>query len=465
MNTLPLQLKLGRVLLIGRGSMAQAKFRLLDEMGAEIIWWQEAPTPKVLEDLTLEQQNPHTRLALVVIAGFSDWCTDLATWAVEQRLLLNRVDNPGESNVFFPAIVARGQLRIGIGSGGINPVLVRYVREKIEAALPQGLSRMVSIASRWYARAREQLPDSRQRRGFWESVFARQLHDLSNVKQDRLLEKWLAQAKKGGALPGLISLVGAGPGSTRLLTLDGLHALSTADVVLHDALITPELLKLARRDAVIESVGRRAGQGDTAGFNATCEHMIALARKGKLVCRLKGGDPVLFGRCGEEIAMLRDANVAWKLIPGVTSASAAAASYGFSLTRRETASSIRVINGQHTSEEPVRRPGETLVVYMGFTRLGKLVTQLRMQGESPDLPLALIQNISLGSEVRRITSLDAAAEVARSFNLANGPILIIVGEIVTSLGALTTQVPLTQQHRPEAALLPSNLSQEITHAF
>jgi len=467
MNTLPLQLKLGTALLVGRGEAAKAKHRLLEDMGAQIIWWQHAPSRDMLKRLAKEQERPNTRLALVVIAGFSSWCEELAEWAQAQRLLLNWVDNPEESNVFFPAIIKRGKLRIGIGSGGINPVLARLIRERIENALPQQLTQLVALVDRWRKYARALLPDFHQRRLFWESLLFGSTADqlcsprANESRQDILVRERLEQVSRGGRPPGMVSLVSAGPGGAGLLTRDAQRLLASADVVFHDTLVAPEVLALTRRDAQVEAVGRRSGE-QMLSIQEICARMIHMVEKGKQVCRLQGGDALLFGRSGEEIAMLKQAGVPWRIIPGVTSASAAAADLGLPLTQRGVSQGLSFITGHQALESMARRQGETLVVYMGYGKLASIADKLLSQGESPYLPLALVQNAGLPQQVNRIASLARAWELAGSFDLTKGPVLVIIGEIAAYAHSSATNHALNAIRISNDL---SNLTKETTNAL
>ena len=463
MNTLPLQLKLKQVLLVGKGEPAKAKQRLLTEMGAKLLWWQQPPTTNEMDQLTLNQANSDTRLSLVVVAGHSAWCQDIAQWARDQRLLLNQVDAPEVSDVFFPAIVKRGPLRIGIGSGGINPVLTRLIRQHIELALPTRLSQLVALVQRWHSRVRDALPDFHQRRLFWESnLFGPLSEGLSDpakspLEQEALMDASIQHTQKQGRPPGFVGLVSAGPGGPGLLTTDALRILTSADIVLHDKLVSTEVLNLARRDARILSVGKRVGENNQP-MEAICQRMAYWARQGKIVCRLHGGDALIFGRCGEEIALLTRADVPFRIIPGVTSASAMAAGLNIPLTHRDKAHGLRMLTGHRALEDMPNRGNDTLVIYMGYSQLPHITARLLAQGESPHLPLALVQNVGLPNQTKRLSTLAQAQRLAQSFSLSQGPILIIIGEVVN----LPHYVP---EYTPITTPVPLPITQTALHAL
>lgn len=437
MNTpLPFQLQIsGRpVLLIGHGEAAEAKARLLAEREAVITHWPAAPSPEQIQRATEANRSAATRFALVVIAEISDWTTALIPWIEEERLLLNAVDAPHLSQGFIPAIVSRGRVQIGIGTGGSSPVLARFVRTRLEQALPQGLERLAALADRWQLRVREAIGDISTRRKFWERHLAgpagQAALDNDPEAADANLEAALSAKHP---VSGRVSLVGAGPGDAALMTLKGLQRLQEADVVLFDKLVSPEVLSLARRDAQLEDVGKRRGHCPTpqADINA---RLIELGQRGLTVCRLKGGDPYLFGRGGEEALALVEAGISVEVVPGITTASATAAATGMPLTHRRLARSVRFITGHlaleqsETDWQPLALGQETLVIYMGFSHLVTIAGRLKEAGLAPSTPFALIQNATTPRQRIVHGELGQPARATQKMNLEDGPVLIIVGE-------------------------------------
>lgn len=452
---LPFQLLITQrpVLLIGAGDAAEAKLRLLEERNAQVERWRGPPTSEQLAAAERRNQNPETRYALVIIADEADWSRRLISWVHRERLLLNVVDAPRLADGFIPAIVSRGLVQIGIGTGGKSPVLARFVRTQIERVLPIGIDNLSALAERWRDRVMAAIPELRTRRRFWETVLAGAVADKAIAGDSRAADAAMAEAlQSGGHGAGRVSLVGAGPGDASLLTLRGLKRLQEADVVLYDKLVGPEVLALARRDAILEDVGKRRGYCPTPQ-KAICERLVELALQGNTVCRLKGGDPLLFGRGGEEAETLLAAGVPYEIIPGVTTASAVAASTGIPLTHRGVARSVRFITGHlaldqvATNWQQLAQRQETLVLYMGFSHLTQIATALMDAGVPADLPVAAVQNASRPSQRLARATLASARVLQEQMTLERGPIIVLIGEVV-ALATSSAQPISTDSHAP-----------------
>ncbi|MDG1065017.1 MAG: siroheme synthase CysG [Luminiphilus sp.] len=434
---LPFQLQISSrpVLLIGTGEAAEAKARLLQERDADITHWQS--TPSQGERVRAEQRNrdPKTRFVLVVVAEVNAWTEALMPWIESERLLLNVVDAPQLSQGFIPAIVSRGRIQIGIGTGGSSPVLARFVRTRLEQALPQGLEHLADFADRWQLRVRQVINTVSTRRQFWERHLSGAAGQAALNNEPQLADNIIATALDSNHSPqGRVTLVGAGPGDASLLTLKGLQRLQEADVVLYDKLVSPEVLSLARRDAQMEDVGKRRGHCPTPQDSIN-ERLVELGEQGLTVCRLKGGDPYLFGRGGEEALALVQAGIPVEVVPGITTASATAAATGIPLTHRRIARSVRFITGHlalqqtETDWQALAQEQETLVIYMGFTHLQAIAQRLQLAGLTAATPFALIQNATTPRQQVVHGQLGRVDEAAAELCLEKGPVLVIIGEV------------------------------------
>ena len=433
---LPFQLQIsGRpVLLIGSGEAADAKARLLTERGAVITHWPTHPSAEQIQQATEANRTAASRFVLVIIAEVCDWTRALMPWLEQERLLLNAVDAPELSDGFIPAIVSRGRVQIGIGTGGSSPVLARFIRTRLEQVLPQGLEELAELADRWQLRVRQVIKDLGIRRRFWERQLSGSAGQAALDQRPQLADSIIQQALSSEQpASGRVALVGAGPGDASLLTLKGLQRLQEADVVLFDKLVSPEVLSLARRDAQLEDVGKRRGHCPTPQENIN-RRLVELGRQGLSVCRLKGGDPYLFGRGGEEALALVEAGIPVEVVPGVTTASATAAATGIPLTHRRLARSVRFITGHlaleqtETDWQPLALGQETLVIYMGFSHLEAIAARLMAAGLSPTTPLVLVQNATTSRQRVVHGEIGRSLQATEQLRLAEGPVLIMVGE-------------------------------------
>ena len=433
---LPFQLQIsGRpVLLIGSGEAADAKARLLTERGAVITHWPTPPSAEQIQHATEANRTAASRFVLVIIAEVCDWTRALMPWLEQERLLLNAVDAPELSDGFIPAIVSRGRVQIGIGTGGSSPVLARFIRTRLEQVLPQGLEELAELADRWQLRVRRVIKDLGIRRRFWERQLSGSAGQAALDQRPQLADSIIQQALSSEQpASGRVALVGAGPGDASLLTLKGLQRLQEADVVLFDKLVSPEVLSLARRDAQLEDVGKRRGHCPTPQENIN-RRLVELGQQGLSVCRLKGGDPYLFGRGGEEALALVEAGIPVEVVPGVTTASATAAATGIPLTHRRLARSVRFITGHlaleqtETDWQPLALGQETLVIYMGFSHLEAIAARLMAAGLSPTTPLVLVQNATTPRQRVVHGEIGRSLQATEQLRLAEGPVLIMVGE-------------------------------------
>lgn len=389
-------------------------------------------------------------VALVVIAAASDDIARAAYDACRARgVPVNAVDRPQYCTVTWPAIVERGDVTIAIGTGGSAPTLARLLRTQIEQAVPQTVALLAAVARRWRPLVSRHLPDSDDRRRFWERFFAGPAGAAALAGDRAGAERHtIAQFANAKTRPrtGHVHLVGAGPGDPELLTLRALRLLQSADVIVHDRLVSAPILALARKDARRIDVGKRRAAHRLAQTDINAL-LVRLAREGARVVRLKGGDPFIFGRGGEEIEALLAAGVPCDVTPAVTAALGCAAYAGIPLTHRDVAHSCVFVTGDcHNGHldlnwPALALPGQTLAVYMGVQTLPELCRQLQAHGLASTTPAALIVSGTRPDQhVIRATLTDLPAAVADHppADIA-APALVIVGDVVARAARATAR--------------------------
>jgi uroporphyrin-III C-methyltransferase/precorrin-2 dehydrogenase/sirohydrochlorin ferrochelatase len=358
--------------------------------------------------------------------------------AVASGIPVNVVDYPELCSFIFPAIVDRDPLLIAVSSSARAPVLSRWLRARIEAWLPTRLGEVASLLGDFRQQVASKLPTLGARRLFWEQVLDGPVVEKVLAGQGDLarvqLGQMVAQADSDKLAQGEVFLVGAGPGDPDLLTFRALRLLQKADVVLYDRLVSDEIVALARRDAEKIYVGKARDKHALPQENIN-DLLVHYARQGKKVCRLKGGDPFIFGRGGEEIDKIVDAHIDFQVVPGITAASGCAAYAGIPLTHRDYAQSVRFVTG-HRKHGSIDLPwqsladaSQTLVFYMGLTNLAEICTQLVAHGLPANLPAALVSRGTTSTqEVLTGTLADLPTKVAAHGEL-HAPTLIIIGKV------------------------------------
>ncbi|AQZ33828.1 siroheme synthase CysG [Ectopseudomonas chengduensis] len=433
------------VLVIGGGEVALRKARLLSDAGAVL----RVVAPEIRSELQ-ELAGPggiflrgyassDLQGVALVIAATDDVPLNAQISAEAQALGIpvNVVDAPALCSVIFPAIVDRSPLIVAVSSGGDAPVLARLIRAKIETWIPATYGQLANLGKRFRERVKQLFPDVQQRRVFWEDVFQGQIAESvfagKPEEGERLLEERLA-----GAAPralGEVYLVGAGPGDPDLLTFRALRLMQQADVVLYDRLVAPAIIELCRRDAERIYVGKRRADHAVPQEQIN-QLLIDLARQGKRVLRLKGGDPFIFGRGGEEIEQLAAEDIPFQVVPGITAASGCAAYAGIPLTHRDHAQSVRFVTGHlkdGSSNLPWKdlvAPGQTLVFYMGLVGLPGICEQLIAHGRSGATPAALVQQGTTQNQRVFTGTLETLPQLVAEHEV-HAPTLVIVGEVVT----------------------------------
>lgn len=412
------------VLVVGTGEVADRKIAFLHKAGAlvQVITGAEFE-PSMLDHVVL------------VIAATDDRELNRQVFdaANVRHRLVNVVDDQPLCSFIFPSIVDRSPLLVAISSGGNAPVLARLLREKIEALLPANLGRMAAVAGRFRERLKTVITTTDGRRRFWDRAFRGRFASLmaagNQAEAEQHLERSLAS---GQGANGEIILVGAGPGDAGLLTLRGLQVIQQADVVFYDHLVTDGVRELIRRDAEQICVGKRAGE-HSIPQHETNQMLIAAAKAGKTVVRLKGGDPFIFGRGGEELQAAAEAGVPFQVVPGITAASAVTAYAGIPLTHRDFAQSVTFVTGHYKADSTpfdwshLAQSRQTLAIYMGTMKAADISEQLIQHGRDAATPVAVISRGTRADQHVAIGTLHNLATLAKD---APMPALIVVGEVV-----------------------------------
>ena len=353
--------------------------------------------------------------------------------------LINVADVRRYCDFITPSVVEREPVTIAISTGGSAPVIARNLRARIEAMLPDGYGRLADFAARFRTRIAEVIADGRGRRRFWENMIEGRAGDLFLAGREAdsraQIEADLEVAGKAAPVTGEVWLVGAGPGDPDLLTFKALRLMQHADVVLYDRLVGPGILELSRRDAERVNVGKSPGNHALTQDEITAL-MIRLAREGNRVLRLKGGDPFIFGRGGEELEDVARAGIPVQVVPGITAAAGCGACAGIPLTHRDHAQSVVFVTAHGAGGvlghdwTKLARPGQTVVIYMGLGSLGQITSSALAQGVDPDLPVAVIDNGSRQNQTVLTATLDTIEAIADKAEL-RGPALIVMGHVVS----------------------------------
>jgi uroporphyrin-III C-methyltransferase / precorrin-2 dehydrogenase / sirohydrochlorin ferrochelatase len=450
MDYLPIFLRLqgSNAVIVGGGAVAARKAELLLRCGARVTL--VAPElSRAAGELLAHSQANASHLAAVFVPEQLDGATlaiaatdspqvnaEVAAAARARQLPVNVCDEPELSSFIFPAIVDRSPVIAAVGTEGHAPVLARRLREQLEALLPERLGALARFAGRRRRAVHQALPAA-ERRPFWERIFngpvsAQVLQGDESSAEVSFARELAASRSSSGRQPGEVYLIGAGPGDPDLLTVRALQLLQQADVILYDRLVSQGVLERARREAERVFVGKDR-EGDHEAQERIHELMASSVARGLKVARLKGGDPFIFGRGGEESEFLERHGIAFTVVPGITAGLAAAATAVLPLTRREIARSVTLATGHCADREALdwhalARPWHTVVFYMSVSSMDQIAEQLLAAGAPPDRPAAVIERASLpGQRVVRSRLADIASR-ARAEHIVT-PALLIVGEV------------------------------------
>lgn len=446
MDHLPIfcQLRGRDCLLVGGGDVAERKARLLLDAGARLTVNALAFSPQF-------QAWADSQMLTLVKAPFDPALLD-ACWlaiaatddedvnqqvsdaAEARRIFCNVVDAPQQASFIMPSIIDRSPLMVAVSSGGTSPVLARLLREKLESLLPLHLGQLAHYAGQLRSRVKKQFATVGERRRFWEKLFINDRLAQSLANQDRQAVADTTEQLLTEPLDhrGEVVLVGAGPGDAGLLTLKGLQQIQQADVVVYDRLVSDDIMNLVRRDADRVFVGKRAGYHCVPQEEIN-QILLREAQNGRRVVRLKGGDPFIFGRGGEELETLCNAGIPFSVVPGITAASGCSAYSGIPLTHRDYAQGVRLVTGHLKTDgemdwENLAAEKQTLVFYMGLSQAPAIREKLIAHGMAAEMPVAIVENGTAVSQKVVSGTLDQLDLLAQQMA---SPALIIVGRVVS----------------------------------
>ncbi|WP_201572507.1 siroheme synthase CysG [Psychrobacter nivimaris] len=508
MNTFPLFFKLEdrKVLIVGGGEVALRKADLLSRAGAcitilapDISHELQALLTDSKHEFIYENYNKtYMSGARVIIAATDDETLNhqIHADATELNIPVNVVDTPHLCDFIFPAIIDRNPIVIGISSNGKAPVLARLLRARLETLIPQGYGKLAKLAGEFRSEVKAKIPTLTGRRQFWERAFEGQVSqlmfagneteataqlqadldstaaaiskksdDTDSVRESDAIKN-VAPDESEKSLPavGEVYIVGAGPGDPELLTFKALRLMQQADVVFYDALVSPQVLDLCRRDADKVFVGKKRSNHTVAQLGIN-ELLVNHAKQGRRVVRLKGGDPFIFGRGGEEIESLRAHGVPYQVVPGITAANAAASYAGIPLTHRDHSQSVRFVTGflkagaPNSNFENFLNTDETVVFYMGLHSLARLTEGLVDAGRSSKTPIAIVSNASMPNQQVLTGTLATIVAKQEQAQLPT-PALLIMGDVVSLHHDLAWYNLQNQQHSQNSDDIAKNWLRE-----
>lgn len=437
-----LNLKGKNCLVVGGGEVAVRKVSILVQSGAKVT----VVSPGICDELKKLEilhvpgrfSDSHLDGMMLAIAATDDREVNAAVSgaAKERNIPVNVVDNPELCSFVMPSILDRSPLVVAFSTGGASPVLARLLRARFESLIPEGYGRLAAFASRFREKVKEKIAKPSDRRIFWEEVFEGRVAEKVFIGEEKKAEILLDEMiEKNASHHGEVYLVGAGPGDPDLLTFRALRLMHKADVVLYDNLVSKPVLEMTRRDATRIYVGKKKSDHAMPQEEIN-ELLVRLAKAGKRVLRLKGGDPFIFGRGGEEIEELSEYGIPFQVVPGITAASGVSSYAGIPLTHRDHAQSCVFVTG-HLKDgsmdldwEMLARPRQTVVVYMGLTGIDVLCSRLVEHGLPPSTPAAVVQQGTTRNQKVLTGTLENLPGLAKSAKLTP-PTLIIVGGVVS----------------------------------
>jgi uroporphyrin-III C-methyltransferase / precorrin-2 dehydrogenase / sirohydrochlorin ferrochelatase len=451
MEYLPIffQIKHRSCLVVGGGSIAARKVALLRKAQAEVT----VVSPELCTELQAlskdglikhqarEFEDIDLEKCVLVIAAtdqrdINQHITELAN---ELRLPVNVVDNPDLCSFIMPSIIDRSPVVIAVSTGGSSPVLARLIRTRLEGSIPAAYGQLAKLVESFRDKVKAAFPSVESRRNFWEKVLEGTVAELvftgHEDEAEKMLDKAIDEKSENPDIAGEVFLVGAGPGDPDLLTFRALRLMQQADVVVYDRLVSPAIMEMVRRDAEIVYVGKERDKHTMQQENIN-QLLVRLAKEGKRVLRLKGGDPFIFGRGGEEIELLAQEGVAFQVVPGITAANGCSSYAGIPLTHRDYAQSCVFVTG-HLKDGSVdlnwnalAHPNQTVVFYMGLHGAPTLCKEMIAHGLPGSTPVALVEQGTTPQQRVLIATLDTLLDVIASEDI-KPPTLIIVGEVVT----------------------------------
>ena len=436
------------MLVVGGGDVAARKVSLLLRAGAQVRVVSPELTASLqrqsdagqIEHVLASYDETHMTGSALIIAATSDMVVNRRVYkaAKQKGILVNVADAPELCTFILPSIIDRSPVVVAISTGGASPTLGRLLRARLETMIPHSYGRLADLARRFREPVKKRFKTMSLRRHFWEGIIEGPVAELVYSHRDEQAEQALQlainQADSDKLSKGEVYLVGAGPGDPDLLTFRALRLMQRADVVLYDRLVSPQILDLVRREAEQIYVGKKRAYHSVRQEEIN-RLLVELARQGKRVLRLKGGDPFIFGRGGEEITDLADEGIPFQVVPGVTAAAGCASYAGIPLTHRDYAQSVMFVTGQlkdgsvDLQWQALAQPRQTVVVYMGLAGLDIICKKLIEHGVSPEMPAALVQQGTTVSQRVYTGTLSNLSHLVSEHEV-HAPTLLIIGEVV-----------------------------------
>lgn len=440
------QIKNRPCIVVGGGEVAARKVALLLKANADVTvvspelgstleqWKAENKISHITEKFSPQQID---KQALIIA------CTDdeainkqVHETAVKNNIPVNVVDNPKLCTFVVPSIIDRSPVVAAVSTGGASPVLARLIRARLETMIPAGYGKLASIAASFRSKVKERFSNPADRRIFWEKILQGSIAEMVFAGHEKQAEQAIdkALAESDEVSMGEVYLVGAGPGDPDLLTFRALRLMQQADVIVNDRLVSKEVMELCRRDAEIIYVGKERDKHAVPQEDIN-QLLVRLAREGKRVCRLKGGDPFIFGRGGEEIDTLAEEGIQFQVVPAITAASGAASYAGIPLTHRDYSQAVVFVTGNrqdgtvNLNWDALAHENQTIVFYMGLMGLEIICKQMIAHGLSEKTPVALVQKATTPEQKTFIGNLGTMPDIVKKTDI-KPPTLIIVGEVV-----------------------------------
>ncbi|WP_273050107.1 siroheme synthase CysG [Pseudoalteromonas sp.] len=446
MQYLPIFTKLDNkpVLVVGGGEVALRKCRAFLKARASVTlvapWFcdelkEHAHNNEVtLIDAYFDESHLDGKMLVIAATDRDEVNNNVFELANARNVFVNVVDDQPKCTFIFPSIVDRDPITIAISSAGTAPVLARRLREKLETLIPQHIGPLATLVGGFRDKVKKRFKHFSDRRQFWEGVFDSSVVSKVQTADTQAAQQQLEQMLDAKAEPeGEVYVVGAGPGDPELLTLKALQLMQQADVVVYDFLVSDEIMELVRRDADLICVGKRLGDHSVVQDD-TNQMLVDLAKQGKKVCRIKGGDPFIYGRGGEEVQVLAANNVNYQIVPGITAAAGCSAYAGIPLTHRDHAQAIQFVtghckkDGQELDWQSLAKANQTLAIYMGVIKSPHIQSELLKHGRKADTPVAIIENGTRKNQRVVTGQLGELADLIQRNSIIS-PALLIIGEV------------------------------------
>lgn len=432
------------VLVVGGGEVALRKCRAFLKARASVTlvapWFcdelkEHAHNNEVtLIDAYFDESHLDGKMLVIAATDRDEVNNNVFELANARNVFVNVVDDQPKCTFIFPSIVDRDPITIAISSAGTAPVLARRLREKLETLIPHHIGPLATLVGGFRDKVKKRFKHFSDRRQFWEGVFDSSVVSKVQTDDTQAAQQQLEQMLDAKAEPeGEVYVVGAGPGDPELLTLKALQLMQQADVVVYDFLVSDEIMELVRRDADLICVGKRLGDHSVVQDD-TNQMLVDLAKQGKKVCRIKGGDPFIYGRGGEEVQVLAANNVNYQIVPGITAAAGCSAYAGIPLTHRDHAQAIQFVtghckkDGQELDWQSLAKANQTLAIYMGVIKSPHIQSELLKHGRKADTPVAIIENGTRKNQRVVTGQLGELADLIQRNNIIS-PALLIIGEV------------------------------------